>query len=659
MNGVIGYIKQIDAPWVMEIIAERFDYQAIEMMPKHAIIYGGAVRDALAGLPLVGDLDIAVATIDKSLIFQKFQGSVKWTYHKPKEVAAKKGKCKYRNIDPPAENATNCWGDMEWAERVASIEGQERVAPQNRTYMETAERVTEQPETAEEVPEDAEEVTVSPSYTDAASAGIAHAAKVAFERKTRQEVLENDTPSDTPENVTDREEETVQLDNEIVLTNGGAIGPPSSISPTTMFKLHSTRDSELLYEPDLRTPGEPEVTENAENTEPEAGEAVEERGAMCTGIITAFEAEPVEEGEIVIPPDAEHMSPEPEEAYYEDLEVEHVASPSSLPSKRSMSTIRSYKKSTLPLSEIYTFSDVNGAVIQIVVAKSSPITDSRIRREVKSPIEKSPIEHAIYLVRNVDIICCGVIMNNKGEVFEVIEGAYDDCKSRILRFNYEVENDVSIERVVERTNRLKKRGWTDKMDFAEIEKFVKRAEKVKMAKRARAAKKAKSKNGTGFVSGGKMQYKEISKEWKMTKMPQKSRSAFKDLRKKYGHDAKTTLARSDEETREGQTGRSDHQIAGFHRAHTIHLIPGQSVQSTSPEEAQQLFDAAERGNPGRHIMEIYDSPTTRRTTFRIKRKLDQPTDRPTSSSTDHPTRDELDRVIERAITRRSQNGQSS
>ena len=63
-----------------------------------------------------------------------------------------------------------------------------------------------------------------------------------------------------------------------------------------------------------------------------------------------------------------------------------------------------------------------------------------------------------------------------------------------MRFNDKLENGVSAERVVERVNRLKKRGWADKVDFAEIEEFVKKSERVEIAKKAKRAKKAKSEN---------------------------------------------------------------------------------------------------------------------------------------------------------------------
>jgi len=68
---------ELDVPWVAEVISERFD-GAIELMTENSIIYGGAVRDALAGLPLLGDLDILVTDSDSECLKQAFNNSSKW-----------------------------------------------------------------------------------------------------------------------------------------------------------------------------------------------------------------------------------------------------------------------------------------------------------------------------------------------------------------------------------------------------------------------------------------------------------------------------------------------------------------------------------------------------------------------------------------------------
>lgn len=79
MSAIItGYLKEIpDSEWVQEIIMERFD-NALEMMTSDSIIYGGAVRDCLAGKELLGDLDIAINAAEFNIVSRRFHENPKW-----------------------------------------------------------------------------------------------------------------------------------------------------------------------------------------------------------------------------------------------------------------------------------------------------------------------------------------------------------------------------------------------------------------------------------------------------------------------------------------------------------------------------------------------------------------------------------------------------
>lgn len=73
-----GYLKEIeDAGWIQEIIMERFD-NALELMAPTSIIYGGAIRDCIAGKELLGDLDFAVTADDFGGMSEAFQTNSKW-----------------------------------------------------------------------------------------------------------------------------------------------------------------------------------------------------------------------------------------------------------------------------------------------------------------------------------------------------------------------------------------------------------------------------------------------------------------------------------------------------------------------------------------------------------------------------------------------------
>lgn len=81
-TGLTGYIQEIDVDFIYEMIVERFD-DAIDLMTSCSFIYGGAIRDPLAGLPLEGDLDITTTSHDH-YIYENFIGSTRWVEIAPK-----------------------------------------------------------------------------------------------------------------------------------------------------------------------------------------------------------------------------------------------------------------------------------------------------------------------------------------------------------------------------------------------------------------------------------------------------------------------------------------------------------------------------------------------------------------------------------------------
>lgn len=70
--------NKVDAPWVLEVITERFDFLPIDCMTDSAVVYGGAIRDALAGIELKGDLDIATDHKSFNEIVQAINSSPRW-----------------------------------------------------------------------------------------------------------------------------------------------------------------------------------------------------------------------------------------------------------------------------------------------------------------------------------------------------------------------------------------------------------------------------------------------------------------------------------------------------------------------------------------------------------------------------------------------------
>jgi len=254
-----GYCKEIDAPWVIEIISERFDGQIFDIMTDHgSVIYGGAVRDALAGIEIVGDLDLSVSRSHISTVVSNLQKTTKWTKINEKEAKSLK---KLRVEGQP----------ISW------LIGEEGTPRLRYPYSEDA--------------------------------------------------------------------------------------------------------------PELASSG-----------------------------------------------------------YKEDM----------------------------PIHSVYHYKNVNGAVCQVIVSDRMVMDDK---------------EAATFLARNVDIICCGVVMDKEGRVFEVLEGAYEDCKARALRHNIPRENALSFKRLLARIEKLAARGWKCEMDLKAVEKEYKLAEK---AKKKRAVKERHS-----------------------------------------------------------------------------------------------------------------------------------------------------------------------
>jgi hypothetical protein len=73
-----GYLKEIEnVGWVQEIVMERFD-NATELMVPTSIVYGGAIRDCIAGKELIGDLDIAITSDDFENVSKMFATNPKW-----------------------------------------------------------------------------------------------------------------------------------------------------------------------------------------------------------------------------------------------------------------------------------------------------------------------------------------------------------------------------------------------------------------------------------------------------------------------------------------------------------------------------------------------------------------------------------------------------
>jgi len=106
------------------------------------------------------------------------------------------------------------------------------------------------------------------------------------------------------------------------------------------------------------------------------------------------------------------------------------------------------------IQSIVTYRTVTGATVQIVVSKPGV----------------GDMEPLYDVVRNVDIVCCGLAMDREGRIFEILEGAHNDCQNRIIRFNEKIIETVSIDRLARRVSKLEKRGWKSEIDLSDIKR---------------------------------------------------------------------------------------------------------------------------------------------------------------------------------------------
>ena len=114
------------------------------------------------------------------------------------------------------------------------------------------------------------------------------------------------------------------------------------------------------------------------------------------------------------------------------------------------------------ISGITSFKTLGNKIVQII---ELPITNN------------TPFQSAVDFVKQVDIVCCGVILTINGKVFEVVPNAYDDCKKGILCLNKSF-NINNLEIFQSRIKKLVARGWYDAVDVDQITKSMKKKRKV-------------------------------------------------------------------------------------------------------------------------------------------------------------------------------------
>jgi hypothetical protein len=109
------------------------------------------------------------------------------------------------------------------------------------------------------------------------------------------------------------------------------------------------------------------------------------------------------------------------------------------------------------------------------------------------PVSLSGFKAALQVAKEVDIICCGLVMDRNGRVFEIVEGAYDDCVNKILRFN-KISRLLNLDNLQARITKLKERGWASKISIARLRKQKEKADKAERSEKERLTRTKKKKS---------------------------------------------------------------------------------------------------------------------------------------------------------------------
>lgn len=109
------------------------------------------------------------------------------------------------------------------------------------------------------------------------------------------------------------------------------------------------------------------------------------------------------------------------------------------------------------INNVYNYKNIDGRSVQLIIPQISADTVQNIDAGIFD------------IVSNVDIVCCGLLSDLFGNVYEVVPGAIKDCEAHVLNFNYNIQvTKSSIKHLKERINKLEKRGWKNNINIDSI-----------------------------------------------------------------------------------------------------------------------------------------------------------------------------------------------
>ena len=74
----------------------------------------------------------------------------------------------------------------------------------------------------------------------------------------------------------------------------------------------------------------------------------------------------------------------------------------------------------------------------------------------------------VSIIKRTDLLCCCLMMDVQGNLYEAVPGAIQDCKDKILRLNPSCTSAIDKNKLLERVIKLGNRGWKSVIDLSTI-----------------------------------------------------------------------------------------------------------------------------------------------------------------------------------------------
>lgn len=145
-----------------------------------------------------------------------------------------------------------------------------------------------------------------------------------------------------------------------------------------------------------------------------------------------------------------------------------------------------FKSSTYNnIQNVRTFINSSGHKLQIITNKYDLFT-----------LKEVP---PINIAKTVDFVCCGLIMDTDGNVYEVVEGAKDDYIKRTLHINKNA--DIKFHNLTKRIKKFTARGWKSEINLAKL-----KYRQIHLKRKTERLEKSQNNSSTDCI--------QIYKKWK-------------------------------------------------------------------------------------------------------------------------------------------------